>query len=482
MEPPMPRETKIVATIGPASDALETMEAMIREGMNVARLNFSHGTPEDHQGRAARLRKAARRVGLEIAIMADLQGPKIRVGTFADGAVDLQPDQAFVLDTQRQTPGDIHGVRLDYADLPSMVGPGDVLLLNDGLIAIEVERVEGAAVHTRVLQGGKLSDRKGINKRGGGLTTPALTDKDKADLITAVNLGADYLAISFVKDAADMELARELAQQAAAASPKLVPPGLIAKIERTEAIPALPDILAASDGIMVARGDLAVEVGHAAVPALQKRMIELAKADDDLVITATQMMESMINSPMPTRAEVSDVANAVLEGTDAVMLSAESAVGDFPVQTIREMAAICKAAELASEDPLSIPFDDKGFEAIDQAIAMGALFTAHRLGAKAIVALTDSGSTPKWMSRHLLHIPIYALTTKVHVQRRMVLYRNVRPRLMPISADRDTALHQAETYLRSRNILDTGDIYAITCGDPMGTARGTNMVKICRVG
>lgn len=471
------RATKIVATLGPASSNPQLLEQMIRAGVNVVRLNFSHGTAQDHIDRANLVRSAAQRVGVEVAIMADLQGPKIRVGKFAEGKVWLEEGAPFVLDAARTEPGDVAGVGLDYKALPQDVKAGDVLLLNDGLIVLCVERVVGDAVHTTVQIGGELSNNKGINKQGGGLTAPALTAKDMDDIKTAMALYADYVAVSFPKTATDMELARQLCLVAAPSGHK---PGLIAKIERAEAIPQLEKILAVSDGIMVARGDLAVEVGNAAVPALQKRMIRLAREADKVVITATQMMESMIVNPVPTRAEVSDVANAVLDGTDAVMLSAETAAGKYPLQTVQEMAKICAAAEQADTYELESDFSGKTFERIDHAIAMGALFTAHHLGVKAIVALTDSGSTALWMSRHDVAIPIYAVTSKLPAQRRMALYRNVRPLLMNTSADRDTALEQAERYLKERGIVQSGDVYAITCGEPMGTPGGTNMLKICR--
>ncbi|MFM8589395.1 MAG: pyruvate kinase [Limnohabitans sp.] len=477
----MPRRaTKIVATLGPASSAPEMLEAMIRAGVNVVRLNFSHGKAQDHIDRANLVREAAQRAGREVAIMADLQGPKIRVGKFAEGKVMLEPGATFVLDASRAEPGDVYGVGLDYKELPRDVKAGDVLLLNDGLIVLVVDAVRGEQVHTTVRLGGELSNNKGINKQGGGLTAPALTAKDMEDIRTAMSLCADYVAVSFPKNATDMEMARQLCNVAGAEHRHK--PGLIAKIERAEAIPRLEEILAASDGIMVARGDLAVEVGNATVPALQKRMIKLARAHDKVVITATQMMESMITHPVPTRAEVSDVANAVLDGTDAVMLSAETAAGKFPLETVQEMAKICEAAERAEHVELDADFMGQTFDRIDQAIAMGALFTAHHMGAKAIVALTESGSTALWMSRHRVHIPIYALTTKVSSQRRMALYRNVRPLLMDTATDRDTALAQAESHLKHRNIVSAGDVYAITCGEPMGAPGGTNMLKICRVG
>ncbi len=476
----MPRRaTKIVATLGPASSDPDLLEQMIRAGVNVVRLNFSHGTAQDHIKRAGLVREAAQRAGREVAIMADLQGPKIRVGKFAQGSVMLAPGQKFVLDAARVELGDSGAVGLDYKALPREVKAGDVLLLNDGLIVLTVDAVKGEAVHTSVKLGGELSNNKGINKQGGGLTAHALTSKDMEDIRTAMSFQADYVAVSFPKSATDMEMARQLCNVAAAEFNHM--PGLIAKIERAEAIPKLLEIVLASDGIMVARGDLAVEVGNAIVPALQKRMIKLAREHDRVVITATQMMESMISNPVPTRAEVSDVANAVLDGTDAVMLSAETATGKYPLETVIEMAKICHAAEQHEDIAFEASFTGKTFSRIDQSIAMGALFTAHHLGAKAIVAMTESGSTALWMSRQLVHVPIYALTAKVATQRRMALYRNVRPLLMDSSADRDTALTEAENHLKNRGIVQTGDVYAITCGEPMGSPGGTNMLKICQV-
>jgi pyruvate kinase len=472
------RATKIVATLGPASSDPALLEQMIRAGVNVVRLNFSHGTAQDHIDRATLVREAAQRAGQEVGIMADLQGPKIRVGKFAQGKVQLEPGQPFVLDASRTEPGDIQGVGLDYKELPRDVKAGDTLLLNDGLIVLTIDKVVGPAVYTTVKLGGELSNNKGINKQGGGLTAPALTAKDMDDIRTAMGLQADYVAVSFPKNATDMELARQLCNMAGAATGHK--PFLIAKIERAEAIPELANILKVSDGIMVARGDLAVEVGNATVPGLQKHMIKMARDMDKVVITATQMMESMIFNPVPTRAEVSDVANAVLDGTDAVMLSAETAAGKYPLQTVVEMANICREAEKTDYDPLEDDFVGARFTRIDQAIAMGALFTAHHLGAKAIVALTESGSTALWMSRHSVRMPIYAVTSSLSAQRKMTLYRNVRPLLMDTSADRDTALADAEAHLKARGIVQSGDVYAITCGEPMGAPGGTNMLKICR--
>ncbi len=475
----MHRATKIVATIGPASSSPEILAQMIGAGLDVVRLNFSHGTADDHRQRAEWVRAVARDAGREIALMADLQGPKIRVGKFEHGKIELQVGQTFVLDAACEL-GDATRVGLDYKDLPRDLRSGDVLLLNDGLIVLTVSRVIGEQIHTVVTIGGELSNNKGINRQGGGLSAAALTSKDMEDIRTAMEIGVDYVAVSFPKTATDMEMARQLANIAGA--PYGLKPRMIAKIERAEAIPALQEILDASDGIMVARGDLAVEVGNAAVPALQKRMIRMARESNKLVITATQMMESMIHAPVPTRAEVSDVANAVLDGTDAVMLSAETASGKYPVATIQTMAAICLEAEKSEQVELDRDFLDRTFTRIDQSIAMGALFTAYHLGAKAIVALTESGATALWLSRHWSNVPIYALTSRLASQRAMALYRNVTPLRLDTSSDRDTALQQALEVLLEKKLVAVGDQVVLTVGEPMGQVGGTNTLKIVRVG
>ncbi|MEO7339069.1 MAG: pyruvate kinase, partial [Caldimonas sp.] len=448
--------------------------------VDVVRLNFSHGKAQDHLDRATMVREAAKRVGKEVAIMADLQGPKIRVGRFVGDRTMLVAGQKFILDGAMTELGSNERIGLDYKELARDVRPGDTLLLNDGLLKLTVDAVRGEEVHTTVVSGGELSNNKGINKAGGGLTAPALTAKDMEDIKVAMSFQCEYLAVSFPKNATDMEMARQLAN--VAGEPWRHKPQVIAKIERSEAIPALEQILRASDGIMVARGDLAVEVGNATVPALQKRMIRMAREMDRFVITATQMMESMIVNPVPTRAEVSDVANAVLDGTDAVMLSAETAAGRYPVETVEMMATICVEAERADEISLDAGFTNKTFGRIDQSIAMAALFTAYHLGCKAILALTESGSTALWMSRYKIHVPIFGLTSQVRTQRRMAIYRNVRPMLMPNFADRDEALSRAEQLLVEGGVLKPGDTYAITCGEPMGYPGGTNMLKVGRVG
>ncbi|HEY2817975.1 MAG TPA: pyruvate kinase [Casimicrobiaceae bacterium] len=471
----MPRATKIVATLGPACSDPAVLHRMIAAGVDVVRLNFSHGTADDHLERARLVREIGRTLSREVGIMADLQGPKIRVGKFAEGKVTLEPGQRFVLDADCEI-GDKTGVGLDYKELPQDVSRDSVLLLNDGLIKLIVEDVEGSRIITRVLLGGVLSNNKGINRQGGGLTAPALTAKDMEDVKTAAKLEADYLAVSFPKSKEDMYMARQLLRAAGGIAL------LIAKIERAEAIGALAEIIDASDGIMVARGDLAVEVGNAAVPGLQKRMIRLARERNKLTITATQMMESMIQAPVPTRAEVSDVANAVLDGTDAVMLSAETAAGRYPVETVETMAQICDEAEKYDVVALDRDFLDRTFTRIDQSIAMATLFTAFHLKVKAIAALTDSGSTALWMSRHDCGRPIFALTPRVGSQRKMALYRNVFPLFLKQSSDRDEVLQAAERLLLEKGEVQAGDLIVLTIGEPMGKSGGTNTMKIVKVG
>jgi pyruvate kinase len=471
----MQRSTKIVATLGPASSSADVLTRMLAAGVDVVRLNFSHGTAADHQERARMVRDAARSLGREVAIMADLQGPKIRIGKFENGKVDLVAGQRFVLDAECEL-GDATRVGLDYKELIHDVGPGSVLLLDDGLIKLDVETVDGPRIVTRVVLGGTLSNNKGINRKGGGLTAPALTANDKHDKKTAVAIDAESLAVSFPKNKEDMYMARQLLRAAGGRA------FLIAKIERAEAINALEEIIDASDGIMVARGDLAVEVGNATVPGLQKRMIKLARERNKLTITATQMMESMIENPVPTRAEVSDVANAVLDGTDAVMLSAETAAGRYPVETIESMSQICAEAEKTESSELDRYFLDRTFTRIDQSIAMAALFTAYHLKVKAIASLTQSGSTALWMSRHNCGCPIFALTPEVSSQRRMALYRNVQPLYLEQGDDRDAVLRAAEDLLVARGQVQRGDLIVLTIGEPMGKSGGTNAIKIVRVG
>ena len=472
----MSRHTKIVATLGPASSSPEILERMVLAGIDVVRMNFSHGTVEDHLARAAGIRAAAAKLGRSVGILGDLQGPKIRVGKFDGNKITLVPGEKFILDA-KCTLGNQERVGLDYKDLPKDVKFGDILLLDDGRLKLEVVAVRGHEIHTQILVGGELSNNKGINRQGGGLTAPALTAKDMDDIKTAAQIGVDFVAVSFPKSAADMYMARQLLRAAGSSAV------LIAKIERVEAITNLAEILDASDGIMVARGDLAVEVGDATVPALQKKMIRMARDRNKLTITATQMMESMIYSPVPTRAEVSDVANAVLDGTDAVMLSAETASGKYPVETIESMARICVEAERSAEVTLDREFLDRVFTRIDQSIAMAAIWTAHHLKVKAIAALTQSGATALWMSRLNCGVPIYALTPDAESIGRMVLYRDVYPMLMKQQhTNRDQLLAEAEQLLIDQGVVEKGDLIVLTIGEPIGSAGGTNTLKIVRVG
>jgi len=472
------RSTKIVATLGPASSDAATLERMIRAGVDVVRLNFSHGTTQDHEKRAALVKELATKTGRTVAILCDLQGPKIRVGKFKDGRVTLEKGQSFVLDAGADL-GDGQRVGLDYKQLPRDVEPGAVLLLDDGKIVLDVTGVRGEEVHTVVRHGGVLSNNKGINRQGGGLTAPALTPKDMEDIRTAAKLQADFLAVSFPKSGADMYMARELMRAAGGRA------FLIAKIERAEAVGegALVDIMRGSDGIMVARGDLAVEVGDAAVPALQKKMIRLAREHNRLTITATQMMESMISSPVPTRAEVSDVANAVLDGTDAVMLSAETASGKYPVEVIEAMDRVCREVEQTQPLSLDQEFLNRVFTRVDQSIAMAALFTAYHLKVKAIAALTESGSTALWMSRLNAGVPIFALTSQTGTRYRCALFRDVFPLMVKYAShDREELLREAEKVLVDHDVVRPGDIIVLTIGEPIGKSGGTNTMKIVKVG
>ncbi|MBI3479426.1 MAG: pyruvate kinase [Nitrosomonadales bacterium] len=474
----MLRRTKIVATLGPASNDQKVLEKMINAGVDLVRMNFSHGSAQDHMKRAETVRAAAKVCGRTVGILADLQGPKIRVKKFENDKIVLNNGDTFILDAALEGLGNQERVGLDYKELPNDVSEGTVLLLNDGMLEFHVTAVKGNEVICKVVRGGVLSNNKGINRKGGGLTAPALTEKDKEDIKTAALIKADYLAVSFPRTGDDMKLARELMHAAGGKSL------LMAKIERAEAIPVLGDIIDASDAIMVARGDLSVEVGDAAVPGLQKRMIKMARAKNRLVITATQMMESMITAPIPTRAEVSDVANAVLDGTDAVMLSAETAVGDYPVETIEAMARIC----LKAEREIEVHAGDRNstehkFTRIDQSIAMSALFAASHLKVKAIVALTQSGSTPLWMSRMNAGVPIFAMTPLSETLSKVTLFSGVHPiAFRSNSTDHSQTLHDAEEELVRLKLVVKGDLMVMTIGEAIGRSGHTNTMKIVRVG
>jgi pyruvate kinase len=472
----LPRQTKIVATLGPASSDPAVLEKMIAAGMNVVRVNFSHGSAQEHIDRVHMVREIATRMGRDIAVMADLQGPKIRVGTFATGSTMLVNGGQFILDA-RCKEGNDERVGLDYPELVEDVKSGDTLLLDDGKIVLQVRKIINSEIFCEVKVGGVLKNRKGINKMGGGLSAPALTSKDMEDIRTATAFEADYIAVSFPKSGADMYMARELTRASGGHAK------MIAKIERCEALENLEELIKSCDGLMVARGDLAVEIGDAAVPATQKRLIRAAREHNKLTITATQMMESMIESPVPTRAEVSDCANAVLDGTDAVMLSAETAAGKYPVEAIAAMDRTCVEAEKSASVTLDADFLNRKFTRVDQSIAMAALFTAHHLGVKAIAALTQSGSTALWMSRLNSGVPIFALTPEEKTRRRLSLYRDVRTVMMQYETDdREALLAKAEQALLSAGVVSRGDLIVITIGEPIGKSGGTNTMKIVRIG
>lgn len=475
----MPRRTKIVATLGPATDGEGVLDGLVRAGVDVVRLNFSHGGAADHERRAAAARAAARAAGRDVAILADMQGPKIRTGGFAHGPITLSEGARFTLDTSlADDAGTDEAVGVTYKQLPSDVAAGDVLLLDDGQLSLRVEAVEDPRVQCRVEVGGQLSDHKGINRLGGGLSAQALTDKDREDIKVAARLGADFVAISFPRDAADVEQARELVRAAGSEA------GIVAKIERSEAVDNIESVLTAADVAMIARGDLAVEIGYAELPGVQKRIVRLARELDRVVITATQMMESMIENPVPTRAEVLDVANAVMDGTDAVMLSAETAAGRYPVKTVEAMAHVCEGAERQHSAPeAALQRFNRPFSRIDEAIAMAAAFTANHLDAKAIVTLTESGSTPLWISRVRSNTPIYALTRFDTTRRRVTLYRGVHPIAFDIMhANPDHVLQAAADTLLEHGALATGDLVVFTKGDFTGVAGGTNSLKVLRLG
>ena len=470
----MIRRTKVVATLGPASSDAKTLTRMIDAGLDVVRINFSHGTPDEHRARVNLVRQLARKAGRAVGVLVDLQGPKIRVGRFKDGKINLEPGAKFVLDAECKL-GDQNVVGLDYKNLPNDVRPGDTLLLDDGRIVLGVTSVRGPKIFTVVEQGGPLSNNKGINRKGGGLTAPALTEKDKQDIKLAAELKADFLAVSFPRSGDDVRWARDLFTKSGGH-------GLIvSKIERAEAIPALEEILDASDAIMVARGDLAVEVGDAAVPALQKRMIRMAREKQKLTITATQMMESMISSPIPTRAEVSDVANAVLDGTDAVMTSAETAAGKYPAETIAAMVRVC--VEVEKEDALlQERRGGPGLIDVENSVARATAFTAAGLPIKAIAALTQSGRTALLMSRMAISVPIYAMSSVIETRRRVTLFRGVHPVRFKGARNPEKALQMAEDELIHRGVVQNGDLIVLTIGEPFGRAGGTNTMKIVKVG
>ena len=474
----MLRRTKIIATLGPGTDETETLLAMIDAGLDVARLNFSHGDHDEQRKRLESLRKVTADYGRFVGVIGDLQGPKIRVRKFENKRVTLSRDDAFFLDsTLEDYAGNSDGVGVAYDRMHKDVNVDDILLLNDGQITLQVQKVAGTRVHTTVVVGGVLSDHKGINRQGGGLSAAALTDKDRDDIRFAAETGMDFIAVSFVRSAADVEEARSLFEAAGGTGK------VIAKIERVEALDCIDEIIETADVVMVARGDLGVEMGYAELTGMQKRIIRLTRYNNKVAITATQMMESMINNPIPTRAEVSDVANAVMDGTDAVMLSAETAIGEYPVAVITAMSDVCKGAEKhqLARGRATHRLDDR-FQGVDEAIAMAVMYTANHLDVKAIIALTESGSTALWMSRIRSDIPIYAFTPHDATSRRVTLYRGVYPVSFPVyHSDVRLLYRDIFSTLLSNDLVEEGDLVISTKGDLTGVSGGTNSMKIISV-
>lgn len=474
------RRTKIVVTLGPSLDNSEVLERVILAGAVVFRANFSHGAISMHEARIEKVRAIAARHEIAVAILVDLQGPKIRIGKFKQNKIELQEGQDFILDTAMDDDGgDEKSVALAYKNLPNDVHPNDTLLLDDGRLVMRVIKTEATKIYCHVIVGGSLSNNKGINRLGGGLSAAALTEKDRHDIKEAVRLHADYIAVSFPRHGKDIDEARALLNAAGGN------PGIIAKIERAEAITNIEEIVATSDAVMIARGDLGVEIGDAELPAIQKKMIRVARTLNKPVITATQMLETMTTNTIPTRAEVSDVANAVLDGTDAVMLSGETAVGLYPDKAVAAMDRICLSAEKHSNVTLAARNNNKDhrFRYVDEAIAMATMYTANHLDIKAIITLTESGTTSLLMSRVNSNIPIYGLSRHAATLRRMTLYRGVYP--LPFDAthiDRRTLNQAAIEELQKRNILENGDLVIITKGDLIGVHGRTNSLKIMTVG
>lgn len=471
------RNTKILATLGPATDAPGVLTGILKAGVNVVRLNFSHGDPTEQIRRAEAVRAAAESCGVEVGILADLPGPKIRIERFKEGKINLQTGNQFVLVADAQAPeGDQTQVGVSYLGLPNDVHPGDVLLLDDGLMQLQVTQVDGKKIHTTVLNDGVLSNRKGLNKQGGGLSLGALTDHDRNLIEIAAKIGVDFIAVSFCRNAQDMNEARDIARKHGCNA--LV----VSKIERTEAIDNLTEIVGASDVVMVARGDLGVEVGDAELPGLQKKIIKESLSQGKVVITATQMLQSMIESPLPTRAEILDVANAVIDGTDAVMLSAESAAGAYPVKAVEAMARICLKAEQQFEQQLAFKRTKNNPSRTDQAIAMAAMFLSDHIKLDAVIALTESGTTARYISRYHSQIPIYAFAYEGWVRRQMAMMRGV----FPISfesrnASAQQTAHAAIKLLVKKKSLKKHDRVVYTCGEPQ-TSGTTNTLHLLEVG
>lgn len=469
----MPRKTKIIATLGPSTDSEEMIAKLIDAGVDLVRMNFSHGDAAAHLRRAQMVRAVSKQKRYNVGIIGDLQGPKIRIQRFKDERVMLEPGQRFVLDAHLDpNAGSRERVGLTYADLYRDVAVNDELLLDDGRIVLKVEQSKDGEIVTRVESGGELSNNKGINRRGGGLSAASITDKDKQDIKLAVEMDVDYLAVSFPKNAEDILYAKRLLNEAGSDA------GMIAKIERGEALDAIEEILEVSDGVMIARGDLSVEIGDATLTAVQKRLITLARDRDRVAITATEMLQSMISSTVPTRAEISDVSNAVLDGSDALMLSAESAIGNHPDCVVQTMSRICQGAEQGEvEQHKNILLDDQQVNRVDKAIALSTIYTAQHLKVAAIAALTESGSTTQWLSRFLSSIPIYALTPHVATCRKVTLYRGVYPLLLKGKKE-ENINEEVTNALKTYCTFEKGATVIVTKGDRKGEHGGTNAMKI----
>ncbi len=471
------RRTKIIATLGPATDDPAILTQLIAAGVDAVRLNFSHGTAHDHAERVAHVRSIASEQKKIICIIADLQGPKIRITAFENGSIDLRENDFFIFDSALdEDAGNQHTVGLTYKNLPKDVKAGDTLLVDDGRLSFEVIEVKNLQICCKVITGGILSDHKGINRLGGGLSAEAFTEKDRSDLHIAIGLEVDYIALSFPRRAEDILAAKKMIEEMKGHA------GIISKIERREALENIDSIIEVSDAIMIARGDLGVEMGEAELPSIQKQLISQVRAKNKVVITATQMMESMIHNSIPTRAEVMDVANAVLDGTDVVMLSAETASGEHPVKVVEAMSRICVSAEKHPRSIFSHHRIDKTFMRADEAIAMAAMYTANHLAIKAIVCLTETGATPLWMSRIRSGIPILALSQHNKTLRKMVLYRGVYPTHFTMGHMEDTRIDiNALQKLQRAGFLSVGDLVIFTRGPHIGVLGGTNTMRILRV-
>ncbi len=475
---PHHRRTRIVATLGPATDPPEVLESVLRAGVDVVRLNFSHGDPSAQVARGEAVRAMAEKIGREVGILADLPGPKIRVETFAAGKVKLKAGSRFDLVASLDAPpGDETQVGVSYLELPGDVKPGDVLLLDDGIVQLQVDAVQGERIVTTVLNDSALSNRKGLNKQGGGLSLGAITDKDRELIAIAASMGVDFIAVSFCRNADDMHEARRVAKAHGSSA------ALVAKIERAEAIENLAEIVDASDVVMVARGDLGVEIGDAELPGLQKKIIREAVAQEKVVITATQMLQSMVDSPIPTRAEVLDVANAVIDGTDAVMLSQESAAGSWPVKAVEAMARICIGAEKQFVADTDFEQARRGLERADQAIAMATMFLSEHIGVRGVVAMTESGGTARFLSRFRSAVPIYAFSRHAPARRKMALMRDVFP--MDYDSRGQTPREAARGSIRllvENGWLEPGDRVVFTSGEHMETRGATNTLRLLEIG